>query len=155
LVALLPFPASEYETTFTDSSTSGEFRDLLSRSSEAIELPGTLADTKGAYEVVGHEMVDRSDLLVAVWDGKPSAGRGGTPEIIEYALEQGCPVMWIDSAQDNYPQRFGLARHPGAPTRWRRNWQVDRLGQKVQNSPTNLTLLRCTPRCDREQECTL
>jgi hypothetical protein len=38
--------------------------------------------------------------LVAVWDGKPSAGRGGTPEIIEYALARTKPVAWVSAAAD-------------------------------------------------------
>ncbi len=41
-------------------------------------------------------MVDRSDRLVAIWDGKPAAGLGGTGDVVAYALERGIPVVRVD-----------------------------------------------------------
>ncbi len=40
-------------------------------------------------------MVQASDLLLAVWDGRPAAGRGGTAEIVEYARTLGVEVRVI------------------------------------------------------------
>lgn len=104
LVALLPFKSSDYETTFGDASANGEYRALLARAGEVVELPGTLADSTAGYEAVGRLAVDRCHVLVAVWDGKPAAGRGGTPEIIQYALDHGRPAIWIDATHDRPPQ---------------------------------------------------
>lgn len=94
----LPFTSADYETTFTDPAGHAEYHRLLGLARSTIELPGTLADSKAGYEAVGHAMVDASDIVVAVWDGKPSAGRGGTPEIIEHALGCGRPAVWVDAA---------------------------------------------------------
>ncbi|MDX2201246.1 MAG: hypothetical protein NW223_00710 [Hyphomicrobiaceae bacterium] len=100
LHALLPFPTNDYEKTFQDASTTPEYRRLLTLAAEREELPGSLADTKAAYEAVGRAMVEACDVLMAVWDGKPAAGRGGTPDVIAYALQKGRSVVWIDAAQD-------------------------------------------------------
>jgi hypothetical protein len=40
--------------------------------------------------------VNRSDRLLAVWDGKPAQGLGGTGDIVAYAKSRGLPttVIW-------------------------------------------------------------
>lgn len=103
LWALLPFRSGDYEQTFADASTTAEYRALLQRATKIIELTGALADTKAAYHALGREMVDRSSLLVAVWDGRPAAGKGGTTEVIDHALRKHRPVIWINSADDHAP----------------------------------------------------
>jgi hypothetical protein len=40
-------------------------------------------------------MVEASDVMVAVWDGRPSAGRGGTAEIVDYARTMGVEVRVV------------------------------------------------------------
>ena len=104
LHAALPFASTDYETTFSNPSETGCYRRLLKRATDVTELPGTLADTKSAYVAVGQAMVDAADVLVAVWDGAPGTGRGGTPDVIEQALRRGLPVIWIDAAQVRLPR---------------------------------------------------
>jgi hypothetical protein len=36
--------------------------------------------------------VDRSDVLLAVWDGQPARGPGGTGDVVAYARARGTPV---------------------------------------------------------------
>jgi hypothetical protein len=50
-----------------------------------------------AYEEAGLAMLDRSDLLVAIWDGGESGGRGGTREVIDEALRRAKPVLWVNT----------------------------------------------------------
>jgi len=106
LHVLLPFKSADYETTFDDAATTSVYRLLLARAAQVIELPGSLTDQTASYEAVGRAMVEASDILVAVWDGDPAAGRGGTPEIIKYAVARGCPVVWIDATEDRRPMRL-------------------------------------------------
>lgn len=103
LEALLPFNRIDYETTFSDPATTPSYRDLLRRAEHIVELPSSLDDSKAAYEAVGRAIVDRSDIMVAIWDGKPAAGRGGSPEIIEYAVRHGKAVLWVDATRDRPP----------------------------------------------------
>lgn len=106
LHALLPMPVIDYEQTFDDAATTSAFRALLARAEKVTVLPGALVDSNAAYDALGRAMVADSDVLVTVWDGKPAAGRGGTPEVIQHALAAGLPVIWIDAAEDGQAQRL-------------------------------------------------
>jgi hypothetical protein len=57
-------------------------------------LPAT-ATREEAYEATGLYVVEHSDVLIAVWDGRPARGRGGTASIVATAREQGLPMAWI------------------------------------------------------------
>jgi len=45
----------------------------------------------------GESIVNEADVLVAVWDGKPAAGLGGTADVVTYARNLGKPLIWINS----------------------------------------------------------
>ncbi len=49
--------------------------------------------------LAGKVMIEQSDLLIAVWDGRSANLAGGTGHTIAAALERGCPVVRIDPAQ--------------------------------------------------------
>ncbi|WP_328461307.1 nucleoside 2-deoxyribosyltransferase [Actinoplanes sp. NBC_00393] len=57
-----------------------------------LEVPGP---PEAAYEAASREVVDRSDILIAVWDGDPAGGRGGTAETVEWARAQGKTVVQV------------------------------------------------------------
>jgi hypothetical protein len=103
LEALLPMPVDEYLKTFEAPAATPNFHRLLAQAVRSRELTGSLIDSKAAYEALGHEIVEACDVLVAVWDAKPAAGRGGTPEVIENALDYGRRVIWVDAARDREP----------------------------------------------------
>lgn len=48
--------------------------------------------------LAGRVMIERCDLLIAVWDGKMTDLPGGTGHTVLKALEQGTPVLVIDPA---------------------------------------------------------
>jgi hypothetical protein len=48
--------------------------------------------------LAGRVMIEQSDLLIAVWDGRSANLAGGTGHTIAAALERGCPVVRIDPA---------------------------------------------------------
>ena len=49
-----------------------------------------------AYAAVGRSVLRHSDVLVAVWDGAPAAGPGGTADVIAQARLWGVPIVRID-----------------------------------------------------------
>ncbi|WP_043629861.1 hypothetical protein [Nonomuraea candida] len=53
-----------------------------------------------AYEAANEAVLSSIDELVAVWDGQPGTGRGGTAEVVAEARERGLPVtvIWPDGA---------------------------------------------------------
>lgn len=93
LEVVLPFP--EYESTFTEARDRQEYARLLKRASkiEVLEKHGSDED---AYFASGKRVVDTSDLIIAVWDGKPAAGRGGTGDVVNYAIQQRKRVIHLN-----------------------------------------------------------
>jgi hypothetical protein len=93
----LPLPREEYVSDFQSGASKREFEDLIGRAREVIDL-GPFATREDAYEGVGRYVVDRCDVLIALWDGQPSAGQGGTTEIVTYAEERRVPLLWVNTS---------------------------------------------------------
>lgn len=102
LHALLPFDQAVYENTFGSENSMAEFRNMLDRA-ESVETlapdipPNNAEERNAAYEACGFAMIDRCDLLIAVWDGEPARGRGGTGDVVRYAREKMLPLAWIST----------------------------------------------------------
>jgi len=103
LDVILPCPAPIYAETFVDDASREEFASLSRRARATLILP--LAGDSAAplderlpatYEAAGLTMLALSDILVAVWDGKPAEGRGGTGQIVEEAARRGAPIVVVD-----------------------------------------------------------
>jgi hypothetical protein len=101
LAVVLPLAAGEYERDFATTASVAEFRELLERagSVETVDVPAG-ATREEAYERAGREVVARCDVLIALWDGEPSRGRGGAAEIVEHAHRLGRRVETIGVARD-------------------------------------------------------
>ena len=94
LEAVLPMEDDDYIEDFKTSELKTEFQELLARAVHVKQLPAK--DTRiEAYEQAGQYIVDNCDVLIALWDGRPAAGRGGTAEIVKYAREKERPVIRI------------------------------------------------------------
>jgi hypothetical protein len=103
LDVVLPCPAPIYAQTFVDDASREAFASLSARARATLILP--LAGDSAAplderlpatFEAAGLTMLAQSDILVAVWDGKPADGRGGTGQIVEEAARRGAPVIVVD-----------------------------------------------------------
>jgi hypothetical protein len=93
LEAVLPFAG--YDGTFENPQDATYFRELLARCSAVTTL--TFAHTKEqSYLLAGKYIADHSELLIAVWDGKPAAGLGGTADVVSYARRDGRAVYQIN-----------------------------------------------------------
>ena len=97
LEVILPVARSAYAEDFQGVKSRREFQNLLARASQVRQAPGRLTRQE-AYEWAGRRVVDRCDALIAVWDGKPAGGRGGTAEIVRYAREREVPVGWVHTS---------------------------------------------------------
>ncbi len=104
LDVVLPFDTQEFEKDFADEASRAAFRDLLGKARAVLELPGSRAAEAGAYEAAAYTVVDQSDVIVAVWDGGPSRGRGGTTDTIETVAREGRPLIIIDANGREPPQ---------------------------------------------------
>ena len=73
------------------------FDALLGRATRVLELPGEGPSDVEAYVMTGRATVAHCDVLIAVWDGLPPRGRGGTAEVVQMAITAGRPVVHIAS----------------------------------------------------------
>lgn len=93
--AVLPLAPTKFREDFSPA----EWREAEALMAEA-EQVRILSDADGrndAYLDAGLETVHESDVLLAVWDGAPSRGKGGTADVIGYARELGHPIVIIDA----------------------------------------------------------
>jgi hypothetical protein len=92
LLALLP--SENYEASFTDPAALVRFRALLSRAVTTTRLSHG-QPSEEAYWEAGQEIVNQTDVLLAVWDGRPAGGLGGTADVVAYARARGKSVKVI------------------------------------------------------------
>lgn len=93
-------PSEDYEDCFTDAAELARYRDLKERAAREVRL-GHPHSTDEAYYAAGAYIADHCDLLLAVWDGRPARGLGGTGDIVAYARGLGRPVtvIWRDGVE--------------------------------------------------------
>jgi hypothetical protein len=110
LNAILPLPAVEYESDFSSLPAVNEFREILSRAAGTVILPPQ-PDHPTAYKVLGDYLLQHSDLLLTLWDGKPSRSPGSTGDISTRARQTGLPLLWIHTGNrlpgTNIPTSLG------------------------------------------------
>ena len=94
LNAVLPLPAENYRADFSADGVA-RFDALLGEAETVIEFPAERGGREIGYELAGRATVAHCDVLIAVWDGEPARGSGGTAEIVALALRQGVPVIHI------------------------------------------------------------
>jgi hypothetical protein len=93
----LPLPYELYLSDFEADNSIEEFQRLLGLSEYYYEMPmkfGSLMDLASStaenqsrdkqYALAGAYIVQRSDYLIAIYDGQPSAGVGGTGDVLNW-----------------------------------------------------------------------
>lgn len=95
--AILPFTPAEYEADFEPGGRRAAFHDLLTHAGAVLVLDGSGsgAERDRAYDAVGKALLDNCDVLLAVWDGLPGRGRGGTHDVVEEAVRRSIPVITV------------------------------------------------------------
>ena len=106
LKAVLPMRKDSYIQDFTTEESKKEFEEILAYAKNIKTLPDTSSRVE-AYEQVGRYVVDRCDVLIAIWDGNSSKGRGGTQEIVRYARDNNRPLIWIHAEN---PSRIDIEK---------------------------------------------
>ena len=129
--AILPMPRAEFSRDFSPAEWS-DVETLLGRA-QHVRVITENGSRDDAYLDCGMETVNGSDVLLAVWDGDPARGKGGTAEVIDYAKSIGKPVLIIDAAsheirKENWTKLersdsslTKLNRLPDAATAWGEN----------------------------------
>ncbi len=95
LHVVLPFRRLDYPADFERAESSALLDGLLARAERVLELPCKRGEVPSAYALAGRATVAHCDILVALWDGLPARGPGGTAEVVEHALRRGLPVIHV------------------------------------------------------------
>ena len=88
-------PGMDYEAHLGDDRVRASYRRLLTSCAGRVDLPHERTHEE-AYYAAGRYIVDHADRMVAVWDGAPARGLGGTGDVVDYARRTGVPVrvLW-------------------------------------------------------------
>lgn len=92
--AILPLPKAEFAKDF--SAADWPVVEAMLAHAEHVHVITENGTREDAYLDGGLETVNGSDVLLAVWDGQPARGKGGTADVVNYALSIGKPVVIID-----------------------------------------------------------
>jgi hypothetical protein len=90
-------PCEDYEETFSETEREA-YRYYLSKARSVATL-GFVEPTETAFYEAGKDVVRRSELLIAVWDGRAARGLGGTADIVHFARTQSKRVLHIDTVK--------------------------------------------------------
>lgn len=103
LYVVVPFEG--YDATFHSASDRDAYLRLLLAASYKKLLLGC-GSAEESYMKAGKTVVEVSDLVVAVWDGEPAAGPGGTADIVGFAIERRKPLIHLNPVLET------TQRHP-------------------------------------------
>lgn len=96
LIAVIP--ATEYRDGLPNEHHS-TYDALLDEAADVIRLDHQASDSQ-AHMDASLRMISKADELLAVWDGKPARGYGGTADIVDAARDRNLPttVIWPEGA---------------------------------------------------------
>lgn len=101
LIGILPFPEAEYRKDFKAAESQKEFSDFLQQAQAVVVAPqreeAAAVIAGGAarnrqYARAGAYVVENCQVLIALWDGQPARGVGGTGDVVQWRLTGELPV---------------------------------------------------------------
>ncbi|MFC7622326.1 hypothetical protein [Microlunatus sp. GCM10028923] len=93
-------PAFDYASGIRDNTSRARFDGLLRQARDVHHLQFAESGP-AAYMAASREVIERCDRLIAVWDGSPADGNGGTSDAVQYArhVRREITVIWPHGAQ--------------------------------------------------------
>lgn len=99
LYVVLPMQRQVYEQDFASEESTEQFRRLMARSSGALVVDAPGPERDHGYAAAGAFVVSHSEILIALWDGNEDEMRGGTSQIVRFAL-QGVPADYLSRPRE-------------------------------------------------------
>jgi Protein of unknown function (DUF4231) len=112
LQCVFPFQHGEYSKDFETEKSKEQFEELSKKSASTLELGGNPENRPEAYLAAGRILLLQSDVLIAVWDGAPAKGVGGTGQVVEEALQIQVPTVRIDARPPHSPRLWLPGKRP-------------------------------------------
>jgi hypothetical protein len=100
----LVIPSRNYASTFANYNDLDRYERLLTRAA-TVETLDFAEPSEEAFFAAGREIVAKSDWLIAVWDGAPAQGLGGSADVVAYARAEGkdVTVVWPEGVARTHP----------------------------------------------------
>lgn len=99
--AVIPFQG--YDRTFSPQDVDA-YRLILAEAT-SLEIMQTDGTDEDKHLAAGKRIVDLADLIIAVWDGKPAKGKGGTADIVAYAIQTGTRLIHVNPLDHSITKR--------------------------------------------------
>ena len=96
-------PCKNYKKTFTNKNDLDLFKYYLGEATDK-EVLNFDEPSERAYYIAGIKMLKKIDILIAVWDGEPARGLGGTGDIVEKAINMNLPIIHINPNEKEIKQ---------------------------------------------------
>lgn len=92
-------PAADYRERKVKPDNRADFDALVAQAADVRVLPFEQSGRE-AYVAASEAVLSSVEALVAVWDGTPADGRGGTADVVAVANDRGLPVhvVWPEGA---------------------------------------------------------
>lgn len=114
---ILPFPRERFRQDFEPGDWLS-VAPLMERAAHVEEVRGSQSDEE-AYMEAGVRIVDQADVVIAVWDGNPTGGLGGTGDVVGYARGLSKPLLWLNPVTGAVvTERFDQLRPVDASMDW-------------------------------------
>lgn len=88
-------PSAGYEATFAEPAALARYTALMGQAVSVTKLEFPIP-SEDAFLAAGRQIVGRSGVVVALWNGKAASGRGGTGDIVAYARDLGRLVIHVN-----------------------------------------------------------
>lgn len=97
-------PCIGYESSFENEESKARFIRLNDRAKfhHLMDFP---SPSEQAFLAAGKWIIDTSDSMIFIWDGRPARGLGGTADIVAYARAKTVPFVHLN------PTDSSIARH--------------------------------------------
>lgn len=136
LHVLLPMPKEEFRADFAPADWQRVER-VLERAL-SVNVTGRESSRDARYYECGIETVRRSQALIALWNGEPSQGLGGTQQIVDFATAAGLPIYWVHSTTAEVQLRNQDGRTRGDPELEFLNGLPQRPRRSAESGPVRL-----------------
>jgi hypothetical protein len=87
-------PAADYRDRKIAPDQLAAFDALIAAATAVHTMPFTVSN-RDAYLAASRHVLDGVEALLAVWDGGPPGGRGGTADVVAEARARGLPVTVV------------------------------------------------------------
>lgn len=93
-------PAADHRERKVKPDNAADFDALIDAAHLVRTMPFDTSD-RSAYMAASEHVLSTAEAIVAVWDGAPSAGSGGTGDVVDAAYRRGIPVtvVWPAGAE--------------------------------------------------------